>query len=539
MKKRFLSLLMAMCLMATMVPAAFAADDDGGRPIPEDQGVVNEADAAELPEAAAYATYPGSGTQNDPIVVDVDGEEDFQYLVSACSTYTGKYYKVTLKTDLDLATMGGKAPAEWGAYLHTFMGTFDGGGHTVSGIPENRYLFFQIHNADIGNFTLDLGGVAGTLMYYTFRINMTGGGVEWGENRLYDIDVVSESTVQLKGNDQANYSPFMFAPGSHFIMQNCNNYANINGDTYAAVFSGYYPLPATGYPTDGYVKFINCENHGDVTLRYAGLFFGNPTGLRADRNITFEGVKNYGEIRGIDTAHFFSSDAGANDYFTGTGYFSETEDELDPKDENGNFVMDNNPMRLTCTDSKCLRKDKNHSGGLFQREKVSDLKVQISEDGKGYQVIVPDGANPNYKYVVNAYCYASLFLIQKDENNQEVLVPDGTTRITMTEEVDAGGGYTTSSLKNLQLHNDPTLPAGIPAGCRPVNLTQNLYFCPVAGENYGYWLNSNNDYLGTHRVFIDPNQEAASMDWSVYVAVYDDETLVDIATLDRQEVAHR
>lgn len=92
----------------------------------------------------------------------------------------------------------------------------------------------------------------------------------------------------------------MFAAGPYFTMDSCNNYANIEGDTYAAVFSGYYPLPAKDYPLDSYFKFIDCENHGDVTLRYAGLFFGNPTGLREDRHISFDGVKNYGEIRGYE-----------------------------------------------------------------------------------------------------------------------------------------------------------------------------------------------------------------------------------------------
>lgn len=529
MKKRLLSMLMAMCLMATMVPAAFAADEENGRPIPDELPIVYEEDAVALVSDEMTADYPGSGTQDDPIVVEIHDKSDFQYLVTACQNYTGKYYKVTLMTDLNLEEMGGTKPAQWKGYLNFFMGTFDGNGKTISGIPEDCYLFQQIHNADIGNFKLDLNGKAATLMYFDFRIKMKDGSIEWGNNRLHDIDVISGATIQLKGNAQANYAPFMFAAGSYFTMENCNNYANINGDTYAAVFSGYYPLPASGYPSDSYFKFIDCENHGDVTLRYAGLFFGNPTGLRADRNITFDGVKNYGVIRGIDTAHFFSSDAGANDYFTGTGYFSEQEDSLDPKDENGDFVVENNPMRLTCTDSNCLREEE-HSGALFEREDVSDLKVQISKDGKGYQVVVPEGTNPNYKYVVNAYCYVSLFLIQKDENNKEILVPDGTTRITQSEEVSANNDYTTKVVKNAPLRDGE-----LPETYDDVDLSQCLYFCNEDDENYyGYWLDSEDVYHGTHRLFINHSQEPGVLNWSVYVSVYDGDKLVDTAVLDRQ-----
>lgn len=510
----------------------FAANEEIGHPIPDDVPVVYDVEEDEL-SVVAEPPYLGSGTQNDPYIVDIATDGDFKAFRTWCEVYRdNRYFKVTLKDNLDLSSL--TPPSEWKGYLNFFMGTFDGGGFTISGIPENCYLFYQIHNADIGNFKLDLNGVAGSLMYYTFRINKRDGSIEWGKNRLHDIDVVSDTTIQLAGNNQANYAPFMFAAGSYFTMQNCNNYANISGDTYAAVFSGYYPLPATGYPSDSYFKFIDCENHGDVTLRYAGLFFGNPTGLRADRNITFEGVKNYGAIRGIESSHFFSSDAGANDYFTGTGYFSEQENFLDPKDEKGNFTTENNPMRQKC-EGDCVRKDP-HYGTLFKNQEVSGLKVRLSSDGKGYQVIVPENANPNYKYIVNAYCYVSIFLIQKDSDNNEILVPDGTTRITMSEEVTVGNQYTTSRVKNAKLHNDPTLPIGMPAGCRILDLSQCLYFCPTSGQNYGYWINSNDVYNGTHRIYVSHNQEPSSMDWSVYVSVYEGNKLVDIAVLDRQEV---
>ena len=72
MKKRLLSMLMAMCLMATMVPAAFAADEENGRPIPDELPIVYEEDAVTPASEALAAEYPGSGTKDDPKVYIID-----------------------------------------------------------------------------------------------------------------------------------------------------------------------------------------------------------------------------------------------------------------------------------------------------------------------------------------------------------------------------------------------------------------------------------------------------------------------------------
>lgn len=520
MKKRLLSMLMAMCLMATMVPAAFAADEENGRPIPDELPIVYEEDAVALASDEMPADYTGSGTRLDPIVVEIDDKSDFAYLVDACKSYTGKYYKVKLMTDLNLEEMGGVAPAQWKGYLNFFMGTFDGNGKTISGIPEDCYLFYQIHNATIGNFTLDLEGQAGTLMYYTFRIGMADGSIEWGEDTLYKINVVSDETIQLVGNGQANYAPFMFAAGPYFTMDSCNNYANINGNTYAAVFSGYYPLPASGYPSDSYFKFIDCENHGNVTLRYAGLFFGNPTGLRADRNITFEGVKNHGAIRGTETAHFFSSDAGANDYFVGTGYFNTQENVLDPKDSITGEPLSNSSMRLACDDEKCPNHDT--KGTISAENELKDLDVEVvsAEDGTKYYRV--QNANSNYTYKITAYHYVSIFLKQNGE-----LVPDGTDRVSITEDVTATNDYTTTDIKDAYLHDgtlqDGTYPSEYSDGIEDVDEKDCLYFCNVDVNNvdYGYWVDSKQQTVSGHHMYISSDRNPTKVMWDVYVSAYD------------------
>lgn len=541
MKKRLLSLLMAMCLMATMVPAAFAADEENGRPIPDELPIVYDVEEDEL-STVAEPPYAGSGTQSDPYIVDIVTINDFRAFRAWCEEYrANRYFKVTLKDNLDLSSL--PKPAQWKGYLNFFMGTFDGNGKTISGIPEDCYLFYQIHNATIGNFTLDLNGEAGTLMYYTFRIGKADGSIEWGTDKLHDINVVStdkdekSATVQLVGNGQANYAPFMFAAGPYFTMDSCNNYANIEGDTYAAVFSGYYPLPASGYPSDSYFEFIDCENHGDVTLRYAGLFFGNPTGLREDRHISFDGVKNYGEIRGYESAHFFCSDAGAKDYFTGSGYFSETENMLKSLkvqvEVDGN-IKNEDALGLTCKGAEegCLRTDA-HIGNLFEKHAIDDLQVKLTDDKSAYQVVVPSGTPSDYKYVVNAYAYVALFLYSKDnETGTETWTPDGTTRINMSEEVTAANDYVTIDLENIPLRGGE-----VPSSWEELDPEQCLYFCyDEDSTDYGYWLNSGIAYSDTHRVSINRNREPGSVEWNVYVSVYDGDTLVDTAVLNRQEV---
>ena len=525
MKKRLLSMLMAMCLMATMVPAAFAADEENGRPIPDELPIVYEEDAVTPASEALAAEYPGSGTKDDPKVYIIDRPEVFEDLMQSCAAYNnGRYYDVKLAMDLDLSQF--TAPAEWKAYLTFFMGTFDGGGFTISGIPENCFLFYQIHNATIGNFTLDLNGEAGTLMYYTFRIGKADGSIEWGTDKLHDINVVStdkdekSATVELVGNGQANYAPFMFAAGPYFTMDSCNNYANINGNTYAAVFSGYYPLPASGYPSDSYFKFIDCENHGNVTLRYAGLFFGNPTGLRADRNITFEGVKNHGAIRGTETAHFFSSDAGANDYFVGTGYFNTQENELDPKDSITGEPLSNSPMRLACDDEKCPNHDT--KGTISAENELKDLGVEVvsAEDGTKYYRV--QNANSNYTYKITAYHYVSIFLEQNGE-----LVPDGTDRVSITEDVTATNDYTTTDIKDAYLHDgtlqDGTYPSEYSDGIEDVDEKDCLYFCNVDVNNvdYGYWVDSKQQTVSGHHMYISSDRNPTKVMWDVYVSAYD------------------
>ena len=518
MKKKVLLLMASALLMLAMVPAAFAADNE--RPLPETVPSVSADTITTFADAAPL--YPGAGTQKDPFIVEISTPEEFQTLATQCSKYTGKYYHVTLKNDLDVSQKGITQPSEWGAYLNFFMGTFDGQGHTITGIPENRYLIYQIHNATIKNINLDLQGKAGTLLYYTFQINYSDGTIDYGENTMSNITVVSDQTIQLTGNDQANYSPFLFATGPYFTMDRCVNKADITGNTYAAVFYGYYQLPLNNPPTDNYLIFKDCVNYGDVNLRYAGLVFGNPTGLGDNRHITIDNMKNYGEIRGTESAHFFSSDAGNKDLYNKGTYYNRQENELDPKDSTGQPSL-TSPMRQTDEVTK-------KTGNLLIGQPIQDLGLEVvNVDGLNlYKVIIPENIKNDYTYKVTAYKYVSLFRIMSDGK----LMPDGTARVSITDS-ELDGNLITSNypLIDAPIHDGISLPETAAL----LDETQCLYFCPEDGENYGYWIDSSKIYGTEHHIFLHQDQQPATEQLDVYVSAYNkDGKLVDTADLIRK-----
>lgn len=515
MKKKVLLLMASALLMLAMVPAAFAADNE--RPLPETVPSVSADTITTFADAAPL--YPGAGTQKDPFIVEISTPEEFQTLATECSKYTGKYYSVTLKNDLDVSQQGIKQPTEWGAYLKYFMGTFDGQGHTITGIPENCYLIYQIHNATIQNINLDLQGKAGTLLYYTFQINYSDGTIDYGENTMSNVTVISDQTIQLTGNDQANYSPFLFATGPYFTMDRCVNKADITGNTYAAVFYGYYQLPLNNPPTDNYLIFKDCVNYGNVNLRYAGLVFGNPTGLGDNRHITIDNMKNYGEIRGTESAHFFSSDAGNKDLYNQGTYYNRQEDKLDPKDSTGQPSL-TSPMRQT---DEVTQK----TGNLLVGNSIDDLGLEVKTvNGQDrFHVVVPTDINPKYTYSVTAYKYVSSFRIMP--NGQ--LMPDGTARISLTEKL-SNTDLITTRLEDAPLHDGP-----LPAGAEIENDSQCLKFYAEPDNNYGYWLDSTMKFGTEHHLYLQPNQQPTTVQWDAYVSVYDENgRLVDTAELSRK-----
>lgn len=134
MKKKILSILLALTLCLGLMPATVLADETGGT------GASGE--AAQMP---AYSS--GSGTINDPWLIS--SVEDLQLLASTINdgsaaefdadctdtgegipgNYHGYYFKQT--TDLDLSSIENWDPIGYSGGCY-FAGHYDGGGYTIS-----------------------------------------------------------------------------------------------------------------------------------------------------------------------------------------------------------------------------------------------------------------------------------------------------------------------------------------------------------------------------------------------------------------------
>ena len=307
MKKRLLYLLMAMCLMATMVPVAFAAETDQPDTITLPNGEVREIPTVEFPDAPETLAEIDSSE-----VVEIDSIKTFDGIPTT-DWYSGKTFKIT--TDLDLADST-KTVEEWGGFIKYFYGNMigekaDGTTPVISGIPNNRGFIYGIVGGTIENLTFhhvvdnttDENGSASFITFMPTR--MTG-----ADMHLTMKNIKVTGNISLTGSDQSNYAPFVYAaPNAGLTMDGCVNDANITGSIYGSVFHGYYALNVgAGAP----YEFINCVNNGNITMQYAGMFFGNSSSLegkvgREELYLTIKDCKNTGVIRGTSGAKYFAA----------------------------------------------------------------------------------------------------------------------------------------------------------------------------------------------------------------------------------------
>lgn len=513
MRKRILSFLATAGLALVLAPAAFAVPPEmvDAEPIDMPEYVEPaEADPAVIdePSAQALTTLEGSGTEDDPILIyDV---EDF---VEVVKRYTDDYYgdlSFKLMGNLDLSDPAAASirPTEWGSYMTYLSGNFDGNGKTISGIPENCFLVMAWHKGEIKNLTVEMNGNAATLVYSSFTVNGA-----HGTTAMRNVTVTSSAPIQLESNDQANYAPFLFCTGPYFTMEDCVNYADITGPTYASVFYGYYPMPANGYPTNADVQIKNCKNHGNVTLRYAGLVFGNPSGLKSSSNITITGLENYGMIRGTQSAHYFSSDAGGSMY-TNDSYFIKAEAD----------ISEGGALEQPCDDTDCAHHGE--KGGLINGTTLDGFGISVDPLTKAFEVTPVQNGTTVTHYVVTVSRYVNLF---DDDDNRE-----GTDRISYSETISANAAVLETTNVFDYLLKDGPLPADTVEV--PWLTEQNVYelYNINTGERVGYWL-KNADTASTEKwhYYINADQKPGSVQWDVYVSAYNEKQLLGTVALDR------
>lgn len=184
MKKRFLALLLVLTLLVGLMPAALAADTVDVSALPEYTA------GADTSAGAAYKISTEESLRAFAAAVKADDGKG-TYSLSGVSFYLAN----------DIALTGTWKPVGNGvsAFKDFFAGTFDGCGHTISGLnvqssTANQGLFAAINQAAIRNLNVSgtvnstvsyVGGIVGkvqdgTIENCSFSGSVTGGGYTGG-----------------------------------------------------------------------------------------------------------------------------------------------------------------------------------------------------------------------------------------------------------------------------------------------------------------------------------------------------------------------
>ena len=246
MKKRLCSLLTALCLVLTLLPAgALAAEDTSAErdpmehaavdstaqedtapesTVPEDAAPEDTAPDNTTPESGAVESVPdvtetavneaqtalsaetgifsgGTGTAEDPYLIGgLDELKAFRDSVNAGETYKGEYVRLT--DDIDL---GGEewTPIGGGGTGQQFWGTFDGDGYTISNLKISRGLSYTAENKGIALFGATQGGEIRNFTLHNADVTGSGyvaavvGGDAYLESKITGVRVTGR--VQISG----------------------------------------------------------------------------------------------------------------------------------------------------------------------------------------------------------------------------------------------------------------------------------------------------------------------------------------------------
>ena len=233
MKKRFLALLLVLTLLVGLMPAALAADT---------------VDVAALPEYAADADI-STGT-----AYKISTEESLRAFAAAVKADDGNgtyaHAGVTLYLAGDIALTGTWKPVgSTATYVGDFFaGTFDGCGHTISGLnvqgsTVNQGLFAAINKATIRNLNVSGTVSCGTKNYVGGIVGKVQAGAI--ENCSFSGSVTGGYTGGIAGGLNSN----------NVTISGCVNAADVAGTTAGGIL-GYWKTTAA---------IQNCYNTGSVT----------------------------------------------------------------------------------------------------------------------------------------------------------------------------------------------------------------------------------------------------------------------------------
>lgn len=233
MKKRFLALLLVLTLLVGLMPAALAADT---------------VDVAALPEYAADADISTGAAYK------ISTEESLRAFAAAVKADDGNgtyaHAGVTLYLAGDIALTGTWTPVgSTATYVGDFFaGTFDGCGHTISGLnvqgsKVNQGLFAAINKATIRNLNVSGTVSCGTKNYVGGIVGKVQAGTI--ENCSFSGSVTGGYTGGIAGG----------LNGNNVTISGCANLAAVTGTTAGGIL-GYWKNTAA---------IRDCYNTGSVT----------------------------------------------------------------------------------------------------------------------------------------------------------------------------------------------------------------------------------------------------------------------------------
>lgn len=447
--KKLVAACMTAAMMLTMVPAAFAAEPETELPTT----IWAHGEEIELPVIDPIIPVANndiatlSETDNS---VTITSQEQFEAISAADWRKGITYY---LECDIDLSQL---SASEWGGYIQYFdsnlIGVVDEDGNkpVISGFANNRYLIYGMIRGTIANIELHMDGNAGALSFVpTVYSNVDD--TSYYQVNIDNVDVTG--VVNLTEADQSNYSPFVYAASSgDFTMKDCTNYADITGDIYGSIFHGYYALNTTGAYT-----FNHCVNEGNVELRNAAMFFGNPSTMNSklanqQLNVNVVDCENNGMIAGSISAHYFAPSLNSQDYPAGETALAAKETSM----------TQGSPAPVTVGE-----------GAGLCHGKTSNLSGSISDDNMITFSYNGDQSGIDH-YLVTVSSYVQVWN-ETFYNGEQVLATwDGTDRYSVSESI------------------EPTESTQYTAGLKYYGVADNNYGTR-GGRLEGYTLRANSD----------------------------------------------
>ena len=338
MKQKLLSFCLIFLIAATLLPVLAAADSEAAETPPQDTDGYYLLDSAE--DLYWFSSYVnGRATNADAVNARLTKDIDLNPGVSfAYNRETGKITvsngttSFHLGTGLKNTTLGEISDGETAFSLNTwtpigtaarpFAGTFEGNGHTVSGLYVNNHTiayagFFgfigdpyanngysgHVKNLTIGENSLILGykagnsgstgGIAATVMSIDTLTDCTNRAVVVGASVLPDSTSYTQRVGMVGG----------IAGCMAGRAESCANYGTIVSNTCAGGIIGNLTGGRWNTNAQAYVLLTFCRNYGAVYADEQGGFAGGIVGNSGGYDIagedggTIEACINFGKIR--------------------------------------------------------------------------------------------------------------------------------------------------------------------------------------------------------------------------------------------------